>query len=302
MGAFLSMKKILGGISLCWFSLTFYMLVTLVLVLLVKPDGFFLIPILEGRFYFFAVFLGALFFDNQLKNYPKIKVLVSWLLAYAFLGMVYKETAQLNLMFFDKIDSWLVEIDHLLFGFQPSLEFSKVFDYPWFSELMFLGYFFYYLMPLIVIGMLFKYKPHLLEFFGSLLITAFVIYYTIFIFVPAEGPQFYFPYPSNTVEAYGLFGMAVKQIQLMGEAPTAAFPSSHVGVSVVVLIWLFKHYRKLFFLILPFTFILVFSTVYIKAHYAVDVLAGGVTGVLVYLLSSSITLFFIKKRRQWKSL
>ncbi|WGU69562.1 phosphatase PAP2 family protein [Capnocytophaga canimorsus] len=53
----------------------------------------------------------------------------------------------------------------------------------------------------------------------------------------------------------------------------------------MILLWLYSHNRKLFFGILPFTTILIFSTVYIKAHYAVDVLAGLLSGILIYFIT-----------------
>lgn len=68
-----------------------------------------------------------------------------------------------------------------------------------------------------------------------------------------------------------------------GERPTAAFPSSHVGVSTILmlLVWSSKN-RKLLLFLLPFYVLLCLSTVYIYAHYAIDVLAGWVSALLLY--------------------
>lgn len=40
--------------------------------------------------------------------------------------------------------------------------------------------------------------------------------------------------------------------------------------------------RRFFYTLLPFYVLLCLSTVYIQAHYAIDVLAGWVTGVALY--------------------
>ena len=70
-----------------------------------------------------------------------------------------------------------------------------------------------------------------------------------------------------------------------GERPTAAFPSSHVGVTtVVMLLALRTRSRGLIFTILPFYILMCLSTVYIYAHYAIDAIAGLVTGVLLYFV------------------
>ena len=68
-----------------------------------------------------------------------------------------------------------------------------------------------------------------------------------------------------------------------GERPTAAFPSSHVGISVVCMLLAWRTgSRKLFFTLLPFAMLICLATVYVRAHYAIDVLAGLVVGVAFY--------------------
>ena len=74
----------------------------------------------------------------------------------------------------------------------------------------------------------------------------------------------------------------VNMAQRAGERPTAAFPSSHVGVAIVMMILAFRGSKKLFFGLLPFFMLLCCATVYIKAHYLVDAIAGVVTGLLFY--------------------
>ena len=69
-----------------------------------------------------------------------------------------------------------------------------------------------------------------------------------------------------------------------GEHPTGAFPSSHVGIAVIcmILAWQSKN-KTLFFSLLPFTILIFLATIYIRAHYAIDVIAGFIVGILFYL-------------------
>jgi membrane-associated phospholipid phosphatase len=68
-----------------------------------------------------------------------------------------------------------------------------------------------------------------------------------------------------------------------GERPTAAFPSSHVGVTTILMMLALRtRSRRLIYGMLPFYVLLCLSTVYIYAHYAIDAIAGLVTGVAVY--------------------
>ena len=70
----------------------------------------------------------------------------------------------------------------------------------------------------------------------------------------------------------------------------AAFPSSHVSVCTVLMIitW---HYglRRLFWALVPIAVLLFLSTVYIRAHYAIDALAGLVSGALCWLLLAGVS-------------
>jgi membrane-associated phospholipid phosphatase len=78
-------------------------------------------------------------------------------------------------------------------------------------------------------------------------------------------------------------------IQDMGEKPTGAFPSSHVGMTIIAMILLYGNARKYFYLILPVAIVLVASTVYIKAHYLIDVVAAIIVTPFIFILSK---LFF----------
>ena len=131
-------------------------------------------------------------------------------------------------------------------------------------------------------------------------------------FLPVAGPQFYFPVidpslvaggPYPEIGDYfnlhpeisiaqsgkgGLFTHLVGMAQASGERPTAAFPSSHIGISTVIIILAWRAKKGLFLTLLPFYVLLCCATVYIKAHYLVDAFAGVATGVLFYLLTATI--------------
>ena len=140
------------------------------------------------------------------------------------------------------------------------------------------------------------------------LVTCFFIYYLIYIFVPVAGPQFYFPaigmdsvsqgvfpsigdYFNHNQELlpgpgyqHGFFYSLVEGSQQVGERPTAAFPSSHVGVSTILMIMAWRASKKLFACLMPFYLLLCGATVYIQAHYLIDAIAGFVSAFVLYVL------------------
>ena len=266
-----------------WFSVLLYFAIIELVIIFTKPSLFLDWNFILTRIIFVFAFIFSLVIKNKI-SYNFFQLLQN-ILVFALMTFLYKETAMLNTLIFPKIDEFLSNLDQNIFKFQPSIEFSKQFNSLFFSELFYFGYFCYYLLPLVVLGILYKFLPQKIEEFGFILISSFLLYYFIFIIIPAEGPQFYFTFPDNYIEAQGIFGNAIKLIQKNGEAPTAAFPSSHVGISWIVIFWLYQNFRKSVKYFLPFVILLMFSTVYIKAHYFVDVVAGFLTAPIVFFLT-----------------
>ena len=266
-----------------WFSVLLYFAIIELVIIFTKPSLFLDWNFILTRIIFVFAFIFSLVIKNKISN--NFFQLLQNILVFALMTFLYKETAMLNTLIFPKIDEFLSNLDQNIFKFQPSIEFSKHFNSLFFSELFYFGYFCYYLLPLVVLGILYKFLPQKIEEFGFILITSFLLYYFIFIIIPAEGPQFYFTFPDNYIEAQGIFGNAIKLIQKNGEASTAAFPSSHVGISWIVIFWLYQNFRKSVKYFLPFVILLMFSTVYIKAHYFVDVVAGFLTAPIVFFLT-----------------
>ena len=266
-----------------WFSVLLYFAIIELVIIFTKPSLFLDWNFILTRIIFVLAFTFSLVIKNKI-SYNFFQLLQN-ILVFALMTFLYKETATLNTLIFPKIDEFLSNLDQNIFKFQPSIEFSKHFNSLFFSELFYFGYFCYYLLPLVVLGILYKFLPQKIEEFGFILISSFLLYYFIFIIIPAEGPQFYFTFPDNYIEAQGIFGNAIKLIQKNGEAPTAAFPSSHVGISWIVIFWLYQNFRKSVKYFLPFVILLMFSTVYIKAHYFVDVVAGFLTAPIVFFLT-----------------
>ena len=276
-----------------WFSVLLYFAIIELFIIFTKPSLFLDWNFILTRVIFVFAFTFSVIIKRKIsKNFFQ---LLQNILVFALMTFLYKETAMLNTLIFPKIDEFLSNLDQNIFKFQPSIEFSKHFNSLFFSELFYFGYFCYYLLPLVVLGILYKFLPQKIEEFGFILISSFLLYYFIFIIIPAEGPQFYFTFPDNYIEAQGIFGNAIKLIQKNGEAPTAAFPSSHVGISWIVIFWLYQNFRKSVKYFLPFVILLMFSTVYIKAHYFVDVVAGFLTAPIVFFLTFKFYKFLNRK-------
>jgi len=237
------------------------------------------------RFTFISIVFFLIYFESS-----KNRVLLFFRNFYPllFLSFFYGETDYFNNLIFNNLDNILVNIDHLIFGLQPSLTFSEYFASNWFSELMHFGYFSYYLFT-IGIPLLFYIKKKQ-EFNKTMfiIISSFCAYYFLFIIFPSIGPQFYFQ-PQKTIVPDGyLFDKIMHFILEFGETETGAFPSSHIGLTVIFLILIWKNFKSYFTILLIPAILLMFSTVYLKAHYAIDIFAGGISGYFLYEISSRL--------------
>lgn len=223
------------------------------------------------------------------------------------LGWWYSETYEFNKLF-PNLDYLFAGYEQQLFGCQPALLFPQVIDNPIFAELMYLGYASYFPMIATVTLYFFFCRYEAFQRTAFVILGAFFLYYTIFIFLPVTGPQYYylaagmeniangvFPNVKDYFMTHdemltmpgnsdGFFYQCVVSAHEAGERPTAAFPSSHVGIGTVLMLltWRSKS-RLLFYALLPLYVLMCLATVYIRAHYAIDVIAGWLSAVVFYI-------------------
>lgn len=258
--------------------------------------------LLEGRAFVVGGMLLLGLFDYLRPN--KYILFLRYLFPLSLLGYWYPDTYEFCQLF-PNLDYVFAAADYSLFGCQPSLTFSQWLPQKVWSELFHMGYFSYYLLiALTVLTPLFTDRKQFSRT-AFVVLASFFLYYLIYLFLPVAGPQYYFHAVGTDVIQSGhfpqlgdyfryhtelapspgpdgFFRELVEATQKSGERPTAAFPSSHVGASTVLMLLLWRLRRSLFCLALPFYFFLCCATVYIQAHYLVDVFGGLVTAVIFF--------------------
>lgn len=224
----------------------------------------------------------------------------------SMLGWWYTDTYALNTLF-PNLDHHFARAEQALFGCQPALHFAHRMPGIVFSELMDMAYASYF--PIIATVTLFYFFGRYKEFerAGFVILASFFVFYAIYDLVPVTGPMYYyhavgldqiergiFPSVGDYFRTHldmmespgykdGLFYHLVTAAHDSGERPTAAFPSSHVGISVVCMLLAWRTgSSRLFFILLPFASLICLATVYIRAHYVIDVFAGLAAGVAFY--------------------
>jgi len=209
-------------------------------------------------------------------------------------GVFYSETDYLNNILFNNLDSIVEKVELSLFSLHPSVLFSKYFPQKWFSELMNFGYFSYYFLIILLPLWLFIRRRDSFQYVVFTITTTFYLFYLFFIIFPVAGPQFYLEESLRTIPDSGIFRELVKLAEWVGEGATAAFPSSHVGMVAIIGYLAYRYADELLIVYLIFGLLICFSTVYIKAHYAIDVIGGIVFALLFLGLSNKLNKWFIK--------
>lgn len=298
-------------------KLTFvYILITSLIILYLKPEIPVIQELLRVRLLMIIGIIVLAFFNSQ-KDW--------WILRFSrfvFVGALliywYPETFDINRII-PNYDHLLAGMEQFIFGFQPALAFIQNYPQHWFGEILNLGYLSYY--PFIIVTSIYFYIKDNRAFdkFFFIILFAFFGYYLIYILFPTAGPQYYYQaigldqvnsgvFPnigmyfdrhqslSSVVNNSGFFSQMVQNTQQVGERPTAAFPSSHVGISTLIVILIVK-YRQYILLgvLLPFYIALVTSTVYIQAHYVIDAVAGFASAFMFYFLGILLYKVFVRR-------
>jgi membrane-associated phospholipid phosphatase len=178
------------------------------------------------------------------------------------------------------IDAQLMAIDYALFGVHPTVWFER-FTVPWLSEYMQLAYVTFYFLPFILCTPLYR-QGQFLAFRVSLcaLLLGYYVSYLLYFLTPARGPRFYLA-AYHTLPLTGLWLTTPLQATLdaLEGIQRDAFPSGHTAIAIIVLAMVARYRRRLFYPLLVITVSLMISTVYLRYHYVIDVIAGVLLAV-----------------------
>ncbi len=204
-----------------------YVAITTILLLFSWNQSPNIIELLTTRVIIVIGVLGLIFINNKIKN--AVLELIRNIYPIIISGYFYSETVFYNKFIWNNLDQKLIDLDQFIFGFQPSLAFSETFSSKLFSELMYFGYFSFYLLIIaFVIIAYYKLKEESTELIFKFSASMF-LFYLFFGIVPSAGPQFYLSSPEKDLPVAFIFDKIMHFIQANAEQPTAAFPSSHVG-------------------------------------------------------------------------
>jgi membrane-associated phospholipid phosphatase len=195
-------------------------------------------------------------------------------------------------------DDLLIWIDRAVLGGDASLWLDRI-STPWLTELLQLAYSVYYVIPFVLLGTLYCQQPCLAKEPGQTrehggafelclvaLLLSHYFAFTGYMAIPALGPRFALA-PAYRTELTGL--LVAEPIRHFLDALEGikhdAFPSGHISAALISLHYMFRFTPRLACCALPAVSLMIFATLYLRYHYAVDLLGGGILAALCILLA-----------------
>jgi membrane-associated phospholipid phosphatase len=172
-------------------------------------------------------------------------------------------------------DRELIVLDQRLFGFQASVAIQR-FITPSRTAWMEFSYF-YHILHIPIVGCfvyLCRPRPRFREMMSGLM-------------VPAIGPMYTLRdlYTVPLSQPISLFNQQLEFMDL-ARIHRDVFPSMHVAISFLVWLYALRNSRPLFCVLSPLVLSLWVSTIYLRYHYLVDVVAGLLLAPASFLLAN----------------
>jgi len=195
-------------------------------------------------------------------------------------------------------DDLLIWIDRAVLRGDPSLWLERI-STPWLTELLQLAYLVYYVLPFVLLGTLYCREPRFTmepgqtrehgEAFDLCVVALLLSHYFAFMgymAIPALGPRFALA-PRYRTELTGL--LVAEPIRHLLDTLEGikrdAFPSGHTSAALISLHYMFRFTPRLAWYALPAVSLMVFASLYLRYHYAADILGGGILAALCVLLA-----------------
>lgn len=200
------------------------------------------------------------------------------------------------------IDHILISIDRFIFGTDPT-HWLYQFSHPVLTELLQISYATFFFLPIILaVNLMIKDRYEDMEFATFVIVLGFILSYFGYFLFPAVGPRFTLhEFDLTNLELPGLyFTNFLREVVNSGESIPAGtenplaivqrdvFPSGHTQMTLLVMYLAakFRSRSKWFFLVNGT--LLIFSTVYLRYHYVIDVIGGIIFMIITVIISAPL--------------
>lgn len=245
-----------------------------------SPDQFFLMAAIA------ALFLGS--FWQFLKDWIPFVLLF---LSYEYLrslAPILNHTVHINAM---------IKADKFIFGFVPTVFLQdRLFHLgnpQWYDLLAIFVYLLHFIVPMLAAFIFWLINKKIFrEYTLALILLSFTAFVTYVLF-PAMPPwmaadQGFLPPIKKIVDATFIhlgqpLAIPTAYYLFRGDA-VAAMPSLHAAYPLLVMLFFIRAFKKAGYLLLPYVLGVWFAVIYLGEHYFIDVVAGAVYTLIIFLV------------------
>ncbi len=181
------------------------------------------------------------------------------------------------------MDALLIKIDYALFGVHPTIWLEQI-SFPALTEYLQIVYSTFYFIPLVLALLLyFKNRMEELDFFTLIMVYGFYLSYLLYFTVPAIGPRFSLAHLQQEPVRGLFFTELIRHtLNTLENIQRDCFPSGHTAMTFLTMFYARRFHKKYFYVLLVIGTSLIFSTVYLRYHYVIDVVGGlAMAGVVI---------------------
>lgn len=204
----------------------------------------------------------------------------------------FSEGDYINNILFPDLDKYMVNFELTLFSEHPGVAMANLLHFRWFSELMSLIYLMYYVVVIYFVIRIYRNYRESFDYVVFLICMMFYMIFFIFMLCPVAGPHYYLIPPENQIPEGYFFRDITRWIFLKTDFPASAFPSISSLLLCFIGYLTYSNAKSLFKYVLPLSIFILIASVYLKLHYAIDVIAGLLSFPAFYWMSSR-TFFWI---------
>jgi membrane-associated phospholipid phosphatase len=245
--------------------------------------------VLLNIFFIGGIFLCAQYvYTTKEKANRFIRIIRDWYL-FPAIFFIYTQTSSMGHSIHQRdYDNILIGLDRWLFGTDPTVWITQ-FANPIITEILQLAYSSYYLF-FVALFLEYYRRENLSDFHSGAMIVVYGFYlsYVGYLFFPAVGPRFTLhnfltlndelpgvfltPYLREMINSGG--GVVTGVSNVLETAHRDAFPSGHTQLTLTAIYLAFTLHSYHRWWLLVVGSLLIISTVYMRYHYTIDVLAG----------------------------
>jgi membrane-associated phospholipid phosphatase len=197
------------------------------------------------------------------------------------------------------VHRYLDALDREIFGVQPAV-WAEQFITPMRTEAMqFLYMNFFWIAPSAAVILLARRRWTEFRATTFAVLVCFYMGYLLYVLFPAAPPRLVLVYDftRNLAGNRAVFStLSARAFELLPVDSRAAFPSLHAAVSLVALVCSWRYVRTWFYVLLPFVLGLWVSTIYLRHHYAVDLLAGWALAPVAIALAPRLDAWWARRQ------